>query len=70
MILINADLQELDFIPSAQFQTYDFQSLRNGVGKNLSAIFCWTYQMIDKECFVMRFLDVFRHLFMIAYALT
>lgn len=71
MIIVNAYLDKMDFIPLAYFQTDIFQSIGNFGSNDVSAVFYGTDQMIQKQGLIMFFMDVLAiHTFSLPYLPT
>ena len=68
VILVNADLEEIDVIRWAEFQTDGFQCVRYFLSEHLPAVFHRANQVVYEEGLVVWFLDVLwcsRHYFLV-----
>ena len=61
MILIRSYLKEPHLIAFLDFQTHILHDLIDLLVKYCLSIFCGQYQMIQKDCYIMAFMDVFAH---------
>ena len=61
MILINADLNKVDFVSFGYFKTYCFDRLCHRSSDNVLSIFDRTDQMVQKECLIVSSIDMIGH---------
>jgi hypothetical protein len=61
MILIGADLDETNLVALLDLQAHVFECFLDRLGKGLFSVFHGTNQMVEQECLVVTFDDVFAH---------
>ena len=66
MVLIHPNLHKTDFVPHGYPDAYFLQRRRHTLAEHLSSVLRWKYEVIQKQRFVMMFVDMFAHAYNIA----
>ena len=67
MVLIHPNFHKPDFVSHGYTDAYFLQRRRHALAEHLSSVLRWKYEVIQKQRFVMMFVDMFAHAYNIAH---